>query len=256
SDAGQVVLEAETGADGVLLHNWAPPREANRRLTYLILDGGHVAGSGLGVPETVSRGLTPRAYIYTDRPAYRPGQEVALRGVIREAGDGQYVNPASASYKLEVRDARGRTILPKPTTLSGFGTFHEPVRPDDGAPVGTYQVTLYRPGQTTFNGQFEVRSYKLEKVDLEFDLPRTVYYRGETVKADLVAKYQYGAPVAGRPIEVALPDGRTVRGTTDPSGKFHVEFPTEGFSEEQALRMVARLPSDNVGAVAGVILAI
>ena len=275
ADGAGVILEKTTGDDGVLLASWdkpllgstpnsspvlpAPPPPApapDAALQYLVLDGGNAAGSILGVPDKVAQGLTPRAYIYTDRPAYRPGQEVALRGVIREARDGQYANPASASYKLEVRDARGRTILAKSTTLSEFGTFHETVRLDDGAPVGAYQVSLYRPGQSSFSGQFEVRSYKLEKIDLEFDLPRTVYYRGETVKADLVAKYQYGAPVAGRPIEVALPDGRTIRGATDPSGKFHVEFPTDGFSEEQALRLVARLPSDNVGAVAGVILAI
>ena len=50
------------------------------RCTYLVLDGADVAGSGLGVPDKVAQGLTPRAYLYTDRPAYRPGQQVALRG--------------------------------------------------------------------------------------------------------------------------------------------------------------------------------
>ena len=73
SDAGAVVLEVENGPDGVLLRDWSPPRESNRRLTYLVLDGGHVAGSGLGVPDKLSQGLTARAYLYTDRPAYRPG---------------------------------------------------------------------------------------------------------------------------------------------------------------------------------------
>ena len=225
-------------------------------LQYLVLDGGDAAGSGLGVPDKVAQGLTPRAYIYTDRPAYRPGQEVALRGVVREAKDGQYSNPSGESYKLEIYDARGRLLLARPTTLSEFGTFHEGIRLDSGAPLGTYRVRLFRPGQGDFSGAFEVQSYKLEKIDLEFDLAKSVYYRGETIKADLIAKYQYGSPVAGRPVEVALPDGRTVRGATDALGKFHVEFPTDGFAEEQALRLVARLPGDNVSAVAGVMLAI
>src|SRR5262249_42972909 len=84
ADAGQVVLQAVTGPDGVLLRNWDPPRELNRRLSYLVVDGPHVAGSDLSVPNQVAQGLSPRAYIYTDRPAYRPGQKVAVRGVVRE----------------------------------------------------------------------------------------------------------------------------------------------------------------------------
>ena len=74
AESGQVVLDAETGADGVLLKDWSPARAGNGRLSYLVVDGPHVAGSGLGVPDRVAQGLSPRAYIYTDRPAYRPGQ--------------------------------------------------------------------------------------------------------------------------------------------------------------------------------------
>ena len=163
--------------------------------------------------------------------------------------------PAGA-YRLEVTDSRGRQIVARGVTLSAFGTFHERIPLDSGAPVGTYRVRLHQPGGSDFAGAFEVQSYKLEKVDLSFDLGKTVYYRGETIKGDLIARYQYGAPVAGRPIAVQLPDGRTLQGTTDAAGKYHVEFPTEGFAEEQALRLVARLPQDNVAAVADVLLAI
>jgi len=276
SDGSGVILEKVTGDDGVLLAPWERPvgeatpgpgpagdttpspaaPQPGAALHYLVLDGGDAAGSGLGVPDKVAQGLSPRAYIYTDRPAYRPGQEVAVRGVIREAKDGQYANPAGEPYKLEVYDARGRLLLAKSTTLSPFGTFRESIRLDAAAPVGAYRVRLTRPGGSDFSGGFEVRSYKLEKLDLAFDLPRTVYYRGQAIKADVVARYQYGAPAAGRPIEVALPDGRVVRGLTDAAGKFAVEVATEGFAEEQALRLVARLPGDNVAAVARVMLAI
>jgi alpha-2-macroglobulin len=276
ADGSGVILEKTTGDDGVVLASWdkplngsyrtprlpndpspnTPPPAPDSALQYLVLDGGDAAGSILGVPDKVAQGLTARAYIYTDRPAYRPGQEVALRGVIREAKDGQYANPAGESYKLEVYDSRGRLLVARPAKLSEFGTFHESLRIDSSAPVGSYRVRVFKPGQEEFSGNFEVQSYKLEKIDLEFDLPKMVYYRGETIKGSVVAKYQFGSPVAVRPIEMALPDGRVVRGTTDASGKFAFEFPTDGFAEVQALRLVARLPGDNVAAVAGVILAI
>ena len=256
SDAGQVVLDAVTGPDGVLLRNWDSLREPNHRLTYLIADGPHIAGSGLGVPEKIAQGLTPRAYIFTDRPAYRPGHKVSIRGVIREVQNGQYANVPKSVYRLEVADARGRLIVAHPVTLSEFGTFHESLALDAAAPVGTYRVRVYQPGKSDFASGFEVQSYQLEPIDLSFDSKRTVFYRGETVQADVVARYQYGAPVSARPIEVSLPDGRILHGTTDAAGKYSIEFPTEGFAEEQALQLTARLPQDNVAASATVALAI
>ena len=269
ADGSGVILEKTTGGDGVLLASWDRPPggstpanalpatvQPDAALQYLVLDGGDAAGSILGVPDKVAQGLSPRAYLYTDRPAYRPGQEVGLRGVVREAKDGQYANPAGETYKLEVYDARGRLLVARDAKLSAFGTFHESLKLDPAAPLGAYRVRVYKPGQGDFSNTFTVQAYQLEKLALDFDLPRTVYYRGEPVKGSVVAKYQYGSPASGRAIEVALPDGRVVRGVTDQAGRFPVEFATDGFAEEQALRLVARLPGDNVAATAGVMLAI
>ncbi|HEX3448374.1 MAG TPA: MG2 domain-containing protein, partial [Isosphaeraceae bacterium] len=256
ADGGQVVLEGVTGADGTLLRDWKPPRAGNGHLSYLVLDGRHVAGSGLGIPEQVAQGLSPRAYIYTDRPAYRPGQKVSVRGVVREVADGQYASTPGSIYRFEVADSRGRLIVARPVTLSPFGTFHESVLLDSATPVGDYQVRVFQPGKSDFHGNFQVESYQLEPIDLTFDLKTTVFYRGETIAADLIARYQYGAPVAGRPIDVQLPDGRILHSLTDAAGKYHFECPTDGFAEEQALDITARLPQDNVAAVARVLLAV
>ena len=99
---------------------------------------------------------------------------------------------------------------------------------------------MSQPGKSLFSGHFEVQSYQLEPVSLTFDLKKTVVYRGEMVEGDLNARYQYGEPLASRPIEVSLPDGRTLHGTTDAGGKYHLEFSTEGFAEEQTLQRPPR----------------
>ena len=234
----------------------AHPRTPHGAISYLVLDGDHVAGSGLSIPEKVAQGLSARAYLYTDRPAYRPGHDVELRGVVREVVDGQYANVPGAIYSLEVYDSRGRKLVNRPVKLSDFGTFHETIALDEGAPVGSYRIRLWQPGKSEFAGAFEVQAYQLEKIDLAFDLPRTVYYRGETIKGSVVARYQYGTPLANRAIALQLPDGRTLQGQTDAAGKYPFELETIGFSEEQALRLVARLPQDNVGVAAAVMLAV
>lgn len=254
SDGSRVVLDAKTGADGVLLTDWSEPRQGELR--YLILDGADACGSGLGVPSQVVNGLAARAYLYTDRPAYRPGQTVELRGVVREIDKGQYAVRAGATYRLEVTDSRGRPFVSRPVTLSEFGTFHAPIDLDAAAAVGTYNIRVYQPGGSEFAGNFEVQAYQLQKIDLTFDLPRTVYYRGETVEGHLIAKYQYGTPLADRAIAVALPDGRTLQGRTDAAGRYAFSFATDAFAESQFLGISAQLPEDDVAAMARVALAV
>jgi len=256
SDGKETVMEARAGDDGVVLGDWPTPREPKGVLSTLVLDGPDAAGSGLSLPDRVAQGLTRRVYLYTDRPAYRPGQPVNLRGVVREVADGSYSLTPGAEYKLEVADARGRKVLARSVALSGFGTFHASMTLAEGSTVGTYTIKLSWPGQGESSGRFEVQSYELEKADLRVDLPSPVVFRGETIRADVVARYQYGTPLAGRAVDVGLPDGRTIRGKTDPAGRFHVEFPTEGFAEEQSLRITARLPEENVSASADLVLAV
>ena len=70
-----------------------------------------------------------------------------------------------------------------------------------------------------------------------------------------MARYNYGTPLAGRPIEVSLPDGRTLKAKTDAAGKFHVEFETNGFAESQSMPIRGRMPLDNVSATAQAVLA-
>ena len=85
-----------------------PPREANRRARRTWSSTAPTSPArAWACPSKVAQGLTPRAYLYTDRPAYRPGQEVALRGVVREVKDGQYANVPRADLSLRGRPTAG-----------------------------------------------------------------------------------------------------------------------------------------------------
>ena len=217
-----------------------------------------MAGSGLGVPDKVAQGLTPRAYIYTDRPAYRPGQEVALRGVVREVKDGQYANVPGADYRARGRPtAGGGRSSPGTVTLSEFGTFHERLPLDEGAPVGTYRVRLYQPGKSEFAGQFEVQSYQLadDRPGLrpQEDGLLTGARRSRPTSSPATStarRSPAGRSPSACPTAARAGDDRRRRAS------FTSSSPTEGFAEEQALRLVAQLPQDNVAAAASVMLAV
>jgi tetratricopeptide (TPR) repeat protein len=252
----KIIFEGKTGDDGVLLADWPEKREPGSPLSYLVLDGSDAAGTGLDLPGQVAQGLSPRAYLYTDRPAYRPGQTVSLRGVVREVKDGQYDAAPGATYKLEVVDSRGRRIVEQSVSLSDFGTFHLEIPTDPASPVGTYAVRVHQPGKSSFAGSFEIQSYQLQKVELELELPRTVYFRGEKVEGKALARYQYGTPLADRRIVVNLPDGRVLDARTGADGSFPFSFETTDFGEEQALPILASLPEEGVNAGLTLMLAV
>ena len=236
---GRSILEAKTGADGVLLTTGTSRATPNAALHVPGLDGADVAGSGLGVPGKVAQGLTPRAYLYTDRPAYRPGQEVALRGVVREVEDGQYANVPRRVYRLEVTDSRGRQLVARPVTLSEFGTFHETLPLDEAAPVGTYRVRLYQPGKSDFAGAVRGPGVpaREDRPGVRPAADRLLPRRDDRGRRR--RPYQYGTPLAGRPIDVPLPDGRIAPAARPtPRASSTSSSPTEGFAEEQALRLV------------------
>ena len=67
ADGGSVVLEGRHRGRRRLAPRLEARAAGNGRLSYLILDGPHVAGSGLGVPAQVAQGLTS-ARLHLHRP--------------------------------------------------------------------------------------------------------------------------------------------------------------------------------------------
>ena len=247
SDGQKILMEDKTGADGVLLKDWPGPRgnQANHRL--LVIDGDHVATtSAAQVPAVSARGLTARAMIITDRPAYRPGQKVELRGIVREVSQSRYSVTEGAQYTLEVADSRGRNLLSRLVKVSKFGTFSESLPLDQSASLGDYAVRLFQPGGSSFSGSFRVEDYQLPKVVLSIELGSSIVERGEKITGKIIARYAYGTPLAGRAVRVQLPDGQVLDLATDNAGTAAISVPTEELSENAQYSITAELPDEGM----------
>ncbi len=180
SDGTKVILEGETGDDGVFHSKSDELKQADRASVFVIKDGS-VASNLLDISElNLSRGLNSRGYLYTDRPAYRPGQKVSIRGIIRDVKEGSYLVSAGAIYKLSVLDSQGRLIREEEVKLSDFGTFHIEVKLDESVPVGDYKITAQllddgseRAQSRSYTGNFQVQKFQLEKMKLVIDFARS-----------------------------------------------------------------------------------
>ena len=140
-------------------------------------------------------------YTYTERPVYRPAQEVFFKGIVRKKGEKGTLSPISnTQVKVFVRDARSSEIFADSMRTNANGTYHGRFTLGADAALGTYQL------QTSINGamesmNFEVQEYKKPEYEVTVSLDKKRYAKGETIRAAVKAGYYFGSPVAGANVE-------------------------------------------------------
>ncbi len=247
SDGEKVFAEEITGEDGVLQKSYEQLKAAEDLRVFGIHEG-HAASTVTALSGLeFAVGLSPKGYLYTDRPAYRAGEVVNLKGIVRWVNDDQFTFKAGEKYTLDIYDARGRVIHTKPIELGEFGTFSLNVTLPETSPQGQYRVHLYQPGQSqSYETAFQVHETKIEPVQILVELDQNIVHRGEKIKGKITLQYYYGTPLAGRPLRYQLASGRWFDATTDAKGQVAFEFETEPFSESETLQLTVHYPERNL----------
>ena len=249
SDGEGIIHTGKTGPDGVFIGEVEPLRDMNR-VGILAVSKGHIASHNLDLMGLQSSsGLTPRGFIYTDRPAYRPGEKVSFRGILRDVTTGSYSIPTEV-FTISITDAQGRLLREEEQTLSSFGTFAGELALPEGSALGEYVVRARVEGEGNspldFTGRFEVQQFKLEKIRLSMDLPRDVYFRGEIVEGKISASTYWGEALSNAQLRYELPDGRAYDVRTDGNGEFVFTFDTSAMRPGRWLDFSAALTGKNV----------
>jgi hypothetical protein len=140
------------------------------------------------------------AYIYTDRPIYRPGDTVHFRFIVRQAANGRYSLPDFSSYKLTLygpMDLVASFDLP----LSAFGTGHgEYTLPADIIP-GDYAID--NTNDSAY-GTFKVADYRKPEINLQVRFQSTDVLSGTALLADINARYFFDTPAGNLPVHWVL----------------------------------------------------
>lgn len=246
SNGQAVFAEGTTGDDGVFQKSFKELHDAGQLRVFAAAGNSTASNlvdlSGLKVAD----GLADKGYVYTDRPAYRAGQLVHVRGVLRKASDDAYVIEKGRKYTVEVFDGRNRVVWQNDVTLSEFGSFHAHFLLPPTSLAGAYRIAVRDDENHVFAGSFSVHEYQLESVKLAVETERKVFYRGEEIEGKIVAAFHYGAPLAGREIRYQLSGGPVKTATTDDKGEISFKLATRDFRETQVLPLVVTLPERNI----------
>lgn len=173
-----------------------------------IVDGNWANGIQIwnfGVDEDRAGGATKlRGFVQSDRGLYRPGEEVHLKGLVREVAAGHTPRvPRLAGptpITVDVTDSRGATLTTRQVAMSAFGgwSFDLPIGAE--AALGDYYVRATVAGQV-FRERFTVEEFRPAAFEIKVTSGTQRIRPGERLAATIDAQYLFGAPVAGARVE-------------------------------------------------------
>ncbi len=142
-----------------------------------------------------------KVFVYTERPIYRPGQQVRFKGIVRKvSGPGpQYAVPSAMPVKVQAEDPEGVILTERIFVTGQYGSFSGSLTLSPETPSGSCTIFVAAGGATEAY-DFTVASYRKPEFRLEARPRRSAYVAGETIEVEVLAEYYYGAPLAGATI--------------------------------------------------------
>lgn len=133
-------------------------------------------------------------YLYTERPAYRPGQTVYFKGIVRKRNGEGYSLADRKQARVTIVDSSEQTLLEKDFSISATGTFHGEFPLPATPSLGGYTLTA-SDGEEKWSADFKVLEYRKPEFEVTASQPQKFVLAGEKASFTVRARYYFGAPV-------------------------------------------------------------
>lgn len=277
---GPVRLAGTTGSDGL----WRAAASSPSSSAVIIGVRGHEVQVASSYHWFDSR--QHAAYVYTDRPIYRPGNTVSFKGIVRRILDPGYSIPEGSTVDVEVTDSKGNRIYRQQLPLSSWGSFDGSLVLADEPALGRYSIAVSVDGEQHWSS-FDVAEYRKPEWSVEVRFDRDRYIAGDALESEVSAVYYFGSPVQDAQVDYRVYRQRTgflgdlgasaaggfrheyygyyqgqelywqefvTSGTarTDSSGKVHLSFkaPLSSYGDGNYVYMLVADVTDSTGKVA------
>ncbi|MBN1123205.1 MAG: Ig-like domain-containing protein [Anaerolineae bacterium] len=135
-------------------------------------------------------------YLYTDRPLYRPGQEVFYKGILRNKDDVTYtLPPAGTSVDVIVSNDFGDIVYEGSLPVNELGSFNGSFTLDDEAGLGYYSIQVTTGDLSTGIG-FQVAEYRKPEFFVNIETDADQYVDGDQIEVTVDSEFFFGGPVS------------------------------------------------------------
>ncbi|HKZ17842.1 MAG TPA: carboxypeptidase regulatory-like domain-containing protein, partial [Geobacteraceae bacterium] len=218
--AADSVFSAKTDANGLV--EYGAPGQSVKIIGF---KDGNSAFLNLtqNAEERMGHGLT--AYLYTERPVYRPGQTVYFKGIVRKRVGEEYALPGLEKLRVTITDSQNQSVVEQDYAVNSSGSFNGEFSLPNNPSLGDYTLRA-EAGQQNWQTFFSVREYRKPEFEVTLTSPHKFRVAGDTAELSLQARYYFGAPVAGAKVRYRIysrPAYAAFPGDQEPSGPADVD---------------------------------
>jgi hypothetical protein len=143
------------------------------------------------------------AYIYTQQPVYRPGQEVNFKAIFRNKKGNEILNAPDMKFDVSVKSPKNKEVYSVQAETNEFGSLSANFLLDGEADLGYYSIILTKDG-ISYYGSFTVEEYKKPEYKVIVTTDRNHYANGDKIAATVSADYYFGSPVRDASVQVSI----------------------------------------------------
>lgn len=151
-------------------------------------------------PASVS---SDRYYIYTDRPVYKGGDTVNIKGIIRSKAGDNYNIPGEEYLQISIRNEQGTNIGSVESRSLDNGSFSGSIKLPDGSKGGLYKVVVSKD-EESYEAEFKVEYYVKPEFKLALSPVKKTYLPNEEVVFNVKSEYFHGEPVKNLEVEYSI----------------------------------------------------
>ncbi len=201
---GELITSKTADKDGLVLFDMTSLKDNNVTSPILIAQAGEE--TILSDPYFYFRngnGKYYTAYIYTNQPVYRPGQQVFFKAVMREKGGNEINNVPFKKFSVSIKSPKNKEVFSSDLTTNEFGSLNSDFILDEEADLGNYNIVI-SDGQTSYNGSFSVEEYKKPEYKVEVNTGSKNYAGKDIIDGSVSADYYFGSPVTNGEVTLSI----------------------------------------------------
>jgi uncharacterized protein YfaS (alpha-2-macroglobulin family) len=210
SRGARLIAEGQTDAQGLFVTQvpFDPQPlivvgERDGEITASGLSNEWMQGGWYGWWQPAPKADRTQAYIYTDRPIYRPGQTVHAKIVARYDNDAIYSRiPLEWDVIVRLRDARNNVVAEQTLHPNEYGTLNTSFALAEGGTVGAYHIEA-QIKDDVHRQVIKVEEYRKPEYEVTVRVSRANLVNGEPVSVTVEARTYFGAPAANARVELA-----------------------------------------------------
>jgi len=195
---------ATTDSDGLAETTYtSAPSDEDMRACIMAVRGQSTGVVGIYTSEDSESSGDAKFVLYTERPIYRPGDDVQFKGIVRRRAGSTYLPPVAGTVNIQINDTDDEPIAKFPVQVSEHGSFSGHFTTSKEAGPGLYRIVARGFGSRGSHFVSMV-AYRKPEMTVQVKSQKPFYMFGDKAAVKVQCAYYFGGPVVGAKLNISV----------------------------------------------------